>query len=332
MSRWQKFFSARENKDYWYNADTEEVTWEPPQVDVVLLEPILEKKLGGNSSSVASNVSPEPIADATPTSSSKVITQAGIDDEIRRDWTRHFSSSKQMFYWYNPSTGASTWDSPGCSVGESFSAEGEDGSSGGPIKKRVAPDRFPSPDSSFGPYIPSRPAFTLPTTAPKIAIIVPFRDLHVEQHRARHLAAFVPHMLDFLRASGEPFHIYIMQQSNDGRKFNRGKLLNIGFRLACDDGCRVFVFHDVDLLPSVELRPCYTTEPIAGPVHIAKVWHRYTGNSKYFGGVVAFTREQFQRMNGFPNTFWGWGGEDDELYNRLVKVSLLLSPYLILTL
>jgi hypothetical protein len=23
-----------------------------------------------------------------------------------------------------------------------------------------------------------------------------------------------------------------------------------------------------------------------------------------------------QRINGFPNTFWGWGGEDDEMQKR----------------
>jgi hypothetical protein len=26
--------------------------------------------------------------------------------------------------------------------------------------------------------------------------------------------------------------------------------------------------------------------------------------------------ETFQRLNGFSNMFWGWGGEDDEMYRR----------------
>lgn len=42
---------------------------------------------------------------------------------------------------------------------------------------------------------------------------------------------------------------------------------------------------------------------------------------RYFGGVVAFNQEDFEKINGFPNTFWGWGGEDDEMYSRIVEVT-----------
>lgn len=38
--------------------------------------------------------------------------------------------------------------------------------------------------------------------------------------------------------------------------------------------------------------------------------------NEFFGGVSGLTVEQFQKINGFPNAFWGWGGEDDDLWNR----------------
>lgn len=36
----------------------------------------------------------------------------------------------------------------------------------------------------------------------------------------------------------------------------------------------------------------------------------------YFGGVSALSPEQYMKMNGFPNTYWGWGGEDDDIAVR----------------
>jgi len=37
-----------------------------------------------------------------------------------------------------------------------------------------------------------------------------------------------------------------------------------------------------------------------------------------FGGVEGFWSEHYRLINGFPNRFWGWGGEDDDLYVRFV--------------
>lgn len=39
----------------------------------------------------------------------------------------------------------------------------------------------------------------------------------------------------------------------------------------------------------------------------------------FFGGIVLFTSEQMREVNGFGTQFWGWGREDDNMRERLVR-------------
>ena len=50
----------------------------------------------------------------------------------------------------------------------------------------------------------------------KVGIIVPFRDLDVEQSRQQHLNVFIPSLTKFMEATSHPFCIYIIEQSDDG--------------------------------------------------------------------------------------------------------------------
>ena len=175
---------------------------------------------------------------------------------------------------------------------------------------------------------------------PLFAIIVPFRE-QKQQNRAAQLDAFVRHMTGFLR--GRRFVILVVQQSDDGRAFNRGALLNVGFReaqrLASGSGSSVasLIFHDVDLLPSAGLLPWYTDPPMRGrPTHIAapSTWTKYAMpgyEEVFFGGVTALHPDDFERANGFPNEYWGWGMEDDQLRLRVdatggLKAGVLRPP------
>ena len=46
-----------------------------------------------------------------------------------------------------------------------------------------------------------------------------------------------------------------------------------------------------------------------------------------FGGASAMTPAQFRLVNGFSNQYWGWGGEDDDMYKRIDKSKLNIQRY-----
>lgn len=147
----------------------------------------------------------------------------------------------------------------------------------------------------------------------KLGIIVPYRD------RPQQLKRFIKHMGEYL--TDVEYQIFIIEQSDD-KPFNRGKLLNVGYKFACDNGCDYFVFHDVDMLPE-DVDYSYTDKPIHLATHLQE--HDYeTTFFDYFGGVTMFNKEDFELINGFSNEYWGWGFEDDDLLIRCLDSNLEL--------
>ena len=115
------------------------------------------------------------------------------------------------------------------------------------------------------------------------------------------------------------YEIFIVEQADD-KPFNRGKLLNAGYKYALDKGCDYFVFHDVDMLPE-DVDYSYSDKPLHLATHLQE--HDYeTTFFDYFGGVTMFTKEDFKTINGFSNEYWGWGFEDDDLLIRCIEGDL----------
>ncbi len=152
----------------------------------------------------------------------------------------------------------------------------------------------------------------------RTVIIVPFRESDVKkQERTKQLFQFAKHYHNYI----PNLEILIIEQSNDKRKFNRGALLNIGFDLSKNSVGDTFIFHDVDLISPKSISNLYCTYP-EHPIHIANLWtEKYTFRD-FLGGIISFNKKDFQKINGFPNDFWGWGGEDDVMYNRLVSAKV----------
>ncbi|KRY08887.1 Beta-1,4-N-acetylgalactosaminyltransferase bre-4 [Trichinella patagoniensis] len=149
------------------------------------------------------------------------------------------------------------------------------------------------------------------TSVDDVAIIIPYRD------RERHLRTLLLNLHSFLIRQQLYYKIFIIEQVKR-QTFNRGKLMNVGFLEAMRlYNWTCFVFHDVDLLPENDLNSysCLDT-----PRHLSVAVDKFNYRLPYasiFGGVTALTAEQFRRINGFSNEYWGWGGEDDDFYIRV---------------
>ncbi|XP_078462597.1 beta-1,4-galactosyltransferase 5-like [Lampetra fluviatilis] len=145
----------------------------------------------------------------------------------------------------------------------------------------------------------------------KVAILIPFRNRH------EHLPILLRHLLPILHRQRLEFGIFVVEQAGS-RLFNRAMLFNAGFMAALRSySWDCFVFHDVDHVPEND-RNYYGCSEM--PRHFAVKLDKYAYKlpyTEFFGGVSGLTTEQFKTINGFPNAFWGWGGEDDDLWNRV---------------
>eukprot|EP00794_Sanderia_malayensis_P013974 gene13974-15431_t len=150
----------------------------------------------------------------------------------------------------------------------------------------------------------------------KLALIIPFRD------RDEHLKIFLRHIHPILQRQRLTYQIFVVEQK-DKSMFNRGKLMNVGFNESlkfADFDC--FVFHDIDLLPEND-KNFYGCNQ--SPAHLSVAVDKFNYKLLYgtlFGGIEKFTKIDFEKINGFSNLFWGWGAEDDNLYQRVTGSGL----------
>ena len=157
----------------------------------------------------------------------------------------------------------------------------------------------------------------------KVAIIVPFRDLD-EQERMKQLKKFVPYMCNFLDLANLEYNIFIIEQSNDGYKFNAGQTKNIGYDIAKKFNYDYYIFHDVDLLPNKDLMYGYKKYPDI-PTGMAGMWEKYkyypngTRIPDFIGGIFSISPDDFEAANGYPSNHWGWSKDDAILLYRLKK-------------
>ncbi|XP_013397832.1 beta-1,4-N-acetylgalactosaminyltransferase bre-4 [Lingula anatina] len=180
-----------------------------------------------------------------------------------------------------------------------------------PLSLRDLSEKFP--DIRGGHWKPSDcvPQF-------RVLLIIPFRD------RWLHLSQFLDHYIPILQRQKIDFRIVVSEQ-NGTDSFNKGRVMNAAYLESNKEfGFDCVIFHDIDALLEDDrnLYVCPST-----PRHLAPAVSRHNYTLKYpslVGTALAFPNKHFEKVNGFSNSFWGWGGEDDEMAKRILASGLII--------
>ena len=149
-------------------------------------------------------------------------------------------------------------------------------------------------------------------------IIIPYRN------RKEHLDLFIKDVIPLFETYLKPFKLVVIEQE-DGTLFNRGMLLNIGFN-EYKDRADNFYNHDVDVYPNEKcVKEYYTHDNYKCDNEFVGI---YTPPCNTLGTVIKFHKSLFNKINGYPNNFWGWGSEDKALQNRVEFMKIPITKIL----
>lgn len=155
----------------------------------------------------------------------------------------------------------------------------------------------------------------------KAGVIIPIRN------RDDHLSLLLPDLEATLKGQNISYEIILVEQE-EGKPFNRGRLINIGAKIAEKQKCTYLVIHDVDKLP-IEVDYSYVDKPVLLCAFVKEGKGKYQKQPvDYFSGIVTIPLTQFKKINGYSNEYWGWGFEDNDLLYRIEKKNLPLFEHL----
>ena len=112
----------------------------------------------------------------------------------------------------------------------------------------------------------------------------------------------------------------IVEQSDDNKRFNLGKLINVGFDFYnrnTNEKKWIFGFNPIDMIP-LEGIDIY----IQGKNYLKEkkcnfLGYHYQIEQGHYKSFLC-SKNNFIKLNGFTNNFWGYGAEDNEIQYRLI--------------
>jgi hypothetical protein len=137
----------------------------------------------------------------------------------------------------------------------------------------------------------------------KTVIIVPYRE------REHQLDFFLKHSYPLISKYVTDLEVIIVEQTK-GKPFNCGAVLNIGYKYY-NNPDNYYISHVVDHNPRDERTAIQYNEEVDD--------NRILGIAtceKALGLIVKYKGSLLEKVNGYPNDYWGWGHEDANFENR----------------
>ena len=135
-------------------------------------------------------------------------------------------------------------------------------------------------------------------------IVIPYRN------RETHLKYFIDNTVPLIEEYLPSTKVVVIEQE-EGKEFNRGCLLNVGFN-EYENNTKYFITHDVDINPKELTLKNYYNKYVSDN----DILGIYTSVCDTLGGIIKISNNNIFKINGFPNDYWGWGAEDKALKNR----------------
>ena len=173
-------------------------------------------------------------------------------------------------------------------------------------------------------HIKNEYIFKIKSLSKRLLISVPYRD------REKQYNSFLNHIKTYFMTDKFDKNINVrvcfVEQAND-KPFNLGSLNNVGF-LVNEDYLDYIVINNVDFLPIFSdfsysespmllIRYGYNNLPMKPSDHHIKNIIKAPSREYVFLGSVLIPKNVFKRVNGYSNSYWGWGFEDSDMRNRL---------------
>lgn len=149
-----------------------------------------------------------------------------------------------------------------------------------------------------------------------IKVSIPYRGMPKSKQR----------MLQILESFSDDKDVQfqIVEQSEDGRRFNLGKMINVGFDLfskASDTDDWTYFFHPIDLFPKQGFAPYRSGAELLLQNKIDICSYNIPEKDLHYRSC-SYRPDAYRKFNGYTNNFWGWGAEDDEFFNRVRMTNL----------